>query len=56
LAQRPISRSVRAALEFTDLEELERDLARTALENALEAILLPWFTGQARLDYQAGGG
>ena len=40
-------------VECGDLPELERDLARTALANAIEAILRPWLTGQAKLDYQA---
>lgn len=36
-----------------DLGPLERDLVKTALANALEAILRPWLTGHARLDYRA---
>lgn len=40
-------------LECEDLTELERDLAKTALANAVEAILRPWLTGRVRLDYQA---
>ena len=40
-------------LECTDLGKLGLDISQTALANAFEAILLPWLTGQARLDYRA---
>jgi transcriptional regulator with XRE-family HTH domain len=39
--------------EYADLGKLELDIAQTALANAFEAILQPWLTGQARLDYRA---
>jgi transcriptional regulator with XRE-family HTH domain len=40
-------------IECRDLRELERDIAQTALANAFEAILQPWLTGEATLDYRA---
>lgn len=38
-------------LDCEDLTPLERDLASTALANAFEMILRPWFTGETRLNY-----
>lgn len=40
-------------LECEDLPGPERDIAETALANAFETALRPWFTGQGKLDYRA---